>query len=236
MPLAVLAIIAGYAIGSIPVAQLVAKYRRNIDLRDVGSGNVGASNVWQSVDRWLVIPVGLAQIAQGALAVLLARVLGGGDGVQALAGIAAVLAHDWNPWLGFAGGRGIGQTIGVLLAISWQSAGVFAVVSLIGVVTGAIPQFVALALFAAPFGEVFRGDSAAVAWCGLALALIAMTKRLLANGRPGIEARRPDVWLYRLAYDRDIYDRDEWIRRGVADETMSPVRPERRTEVSLPRT
>jgi glycerol-3-phosphate acyltransferase PlsY len=168
------------------------------------------------VERWMVAPVGLAQIAQGGVAVLLARLLGQGDGVQALCGIAAVVAHDWNPWLQFSGGRGIGQTIGVLLALSWQSAGVFAVVSLIGVVVGWIPQFVALALFCAPFGEVFFGDSAAAAWCGLALAIIAMIKRVLGNGRPDVLATRPDVWLYRLVYDRDIRDRDAWVKRGLS--------------------
>ncbi len=216
MPLALLAIIVGYAIGSIPVAHLVARYTKNLDLRDVGSGNVGASNVWQSVERWLVIPVGLAQIAQGALAVLFARLLDQGDGVQVLSGIAAVVAHDWNPWLKFSGGRGIGQTIGVLLVLSWESAGVFAVVSLVGVLVGMIPQFVALALFAAPFGEAFFGESAAVAWGGLALAIIAMIKRVLGNGRPDVLARRPDVWLYRLVYDRDIRDRDAWVKRGLS--------------------
>ena len=216
MPLALIAIVAGYAIGSIPIAHLVARYTRNLDLRDVGSGNVGASNVWQSVERWLVVPVGLTQIAQGAAAVLLARLLDQGDGVQVLSGIAAVVAHDWNPWLQFSGGRGIGQTIGVLLALSWESAGVFAVVSLVGVLAGMIPQFVALALFAAPFGEAFFGESVIIALGGLALAIIAMMKRVLGNGRPDVLAPRPDVWLYRLVYDRDIRDRNAWVTRGLS--------------------
>lgn len=216
MPLALMTIVAGYAIGSIPVAQLVARYTKDLDLRDVGSGNVGASNVWQSVERWLVVPVGLAQIAQGAAAVLLARLLDQGDGVQVLSGVAAVVAHDWNPWLQFSGGRGIGQTIGVLLALSWQSASVFAVVSLIGVLVGMIPQFIALALFAAPYGEAFFGESATVALGGLLLAFIAMIKRILSNGRPDALAPRPEVWLYRLVYDRDIRDRDAWVKRGLS--------------------
>jgi glycerol-3-phosphate acyltransferase PlsY len=227
MPLAFVAVVLGYALGSIPIAQLVARYTKDVDLREVGSGNVGASNVWQSAERWLAIPVGLAQIAQGALAVLLAQLLGQGDGVQALSGLAAVVAHDWNAWLGFSGGRGIGQSIGVLLALTWQSAGVFAAVSLIGVVVGWIPQFVALALFAAPFGEAFFGDSAAAAWGAFGLAIVAMVKRLLGNGRPGIEARRPDVWINRLVYDRDIVDRDQWVRRGlsrIADEEKTAGR------------
>ena len=165
---AVAALILAYAIGSIPVAQLVARYTKDVDLRDVGSGNVGASNIWQSVSKWMTIPVGLAQIAQGLVAVLIAKLFGAGDGVQALCGILAVVAHDWNPWLGFTGGRGIAQTIGVMLALSWQSLGVFTLVSLAGVLTGWIPQFVIIALFAAPYGAVVAGQSAATAWGCLA--------------------------------------------------------------------
>ncbi len=216
------AIVAGsYLLGSVPVAQLVARYTKGLDLRDVGSGNVGASNVWQSVERWLVVPVGLAQIAQGLAGVVVARLAGQGAGVQAAAGIAAVLAHDWNPWLGFTGGRGIGQTIGVLLGLSWPSLAVFIVVSLVGVALGWIPQFIAVALFAAPFGEIFFGDEAAAAWGALVLAAIAMAKRVLANARPGPELPRPGVWVTRLIYDRDTLDRDAWIRRGL------PRRPSR---------
>lgn len=209
-------LIAAYLLGSIPVAHLVARYTKGLDLRDVGSGNVGASNLWQSVERWMVIPVGVAQIAQGLLAVLIARLAGQSDGIQALCGIASVVANDWNPWLSFTGGRGIGQTIGVLLGLSWPSLGVFTAVSLVGVLIGGIPQFVALALFAAPFGEVFFGDSVAVAWGGFALAVIAMIKRLLANGQPGADQPRPDVYLNRLVYDRDIRERNSWIRRGLS--------------------
>ena len=157
----------------------------------------------------------MLQIAQGLVAVMLARLLGAGDGGQALAGIAAVVAHDWNPWMGFSGGRGIGQTIGVLLALSWQSLAVFSVVSLVGVLVGWIPQFVAIALFAAPFGEVFFGDSAAAAWAGFALAVIALVKRLLGNARPAAHEPQPEVWVNRVVYDRDIRGRDAWVRRGL---------------------
>lgn len=210
-----IAVVLGYAIGSIPVPQLVARFTKGVDLRNVGSGNVGASNVFQSVDRWMVIPVGVLQIAQGFAAVMLARLLDAGDGAEALAGIAAVVAHDWNPWLSFSGGRGIGQTIGVLLALSWQSLAVFTVVSLIGVLVGWIPQFVAIALFAAPFGEAFFGDSAAAAWAGLALAAIALVKRVLGNARPDPHEPQPEVWVNRLVYDRDVPGRDAWVRRGL---------------------
>ena len=66
-------IAASYVLGTIPVAWLTGRLAKSVDLRDYGSGNTGASNVWQSVSRALVVPVGLLQIAQGAAGVLLAR-------------------------------------------------------------------------------------------------------------------------------------------------------------------
>ena len=213
---AVSTIAIGYLLGSIPIAWLSGRILRGVDIRDVGSGNAGASNVWQSVSKALVVPVGLAQIAQGAAAVLLARSAGQGEALQAAAGIAAVIAHDWNPWLGFSGGRGIGQTIGVLLVLSWVALGLFVIVALIGVVTKAVPQFIALALVFTPAAALVSGQPAAiVAACG-ALAAIALLKRLLANGvAEGATQPRAVLWRNRLLFDRDIRDREAWVRRGL---------------------
>jgi glycerol-3-phosphate acyltransferase PlsY len=212
---AVASIAAGYGIGAIPVAYLAGRIAGGIDIREHGSGSAGASNVWQSVSRTLVVPVGLLQIAQGAGAVLLARALGHGEGVQALAGLAAVVAHDWNPLLGLRGGRGIGASIGVLGALSPLALVVFIGVALAGVVLRAIPQGVALALFAAPLGGVAAGDSAAAVSACVALAAVAMVKRLFANAPPDAGAERAAVYRNRLLYDRDIRDRDAWVRRNT---------------------
>ena len=206
----------GYLIGSIPIAWLSGRILRGVDIRDVGSGNAGASNVWQSVSKALVVPVGLAQIAQGAAAVLLARSAGQGEAVQAAAGIAAVIAHDWNPWLGLSGGRGIGQTIGVLLVLSWVALGLFVIIALIGVVTKAVPQFIALALVLTPAAALVSGQPAAIVPACGALAAIALLKRLLANGvAEGATQSRAALWRNRLLFDRDIRDREAWVRRGL---------------------
>jgi glycerol-3-phosphate acyltransferase PlsY len=205
------AIAVAYAIGSVPVAYLAGRLT-GVDLRERGSENPGASNVWQSAARWLVVPVGLAQIGQGAGAVAVAWTLDQGDGVQAVCGVAAVLANDWNPWLRFEGGRGIGATIGVLLMLSPVALAVFIAIALLGVVWRAIPQGVALALLATPLAAALVGAPApAVAACAV-LAAIALVKRLLANGAPAASAGR-DVWVNRLLLDRDIRDRDAWVRR-----------------------
>jgi glycerol-3-phosphate acyltransferase PlsY len=220
---AAVTIIAAYLIGSVPVPYLTGRLTKGVDIRELGSGNVGASNIWQSVSKALVVPVGLAQIAQGLAGVLIARAAGQGDGVQAAAGIAVLVANDWNPWLRFAGGRGVGQTIGVLLALAPWALGAFIVVSLAGVAIKAIPQFVALALIATPFAAAIAGQPPAVIAGCAALAAIAMLKRMLANGAPDASCARPGVWLVRLVYDRDLRDREAWVRRGL--DTSRPVRP-----------
>lgn len=215
-------IAASYLIGSIPVAYLAGRLTKGVDIRQLGSGNTGASNVWQSVSKALVVPVGLAQIAQGLAAVLVARAAGQGDGVQAAAGVAAIIANDWNPWLRFAGGRGVGQTIGMLLALAPWALAAFVAVSLAGVALRAIPQLIALALIATPIAAAIAGQPGAAVACA-ALAAIAMAKRVLANGAPEPDCARPEVWLIRLVYDRDIRDRDAWVRRGLAGGAAPPA-------------
>lgn len=205
----------GYLIGSIPVAWLTGRFAHDVDIREVGSGNAGASNVWQSVSKTLVVPVGLVQISQGAAAVLIARAAGQPDAVQIAAGIATVIAHDWNPWLGFKGGRGIGQTIGVLLIASPAALALFALVALIGVVLRAIPQFIALALVLTPAAAIVAGETGPVVFGCAALAALALVKRVLANGARKPGTTRSEAWRNRLLFDRDIREREQWVRRGL---------------------
>jgi len=210
------AVIAGYAIGCVPVAWLAGR-ARGIDIRERGSGNPGASNVWQTVSRALVVPVGLAQIGQGLAAVVVARAIGQDVAVQAMAGVAAVLANDWNPLLAFDGGRGVGASIGVLLGLTPVALGAFIVVALAGVLARAVPQGVLLALAVTPLAALAAGDGAAgVAGCA-ALVALAVAKRLLGNAAPDASAPRPEVWRNRLLYDRDIRDREAWVRRRAVD-------------------
>jgi glycerol-3-phosphate acyltransferase PlsY len=208
------AIAIAYLVGSVPVAYLAGRVTSGIDLREHGSGNVGASNVGESISRRLMIVVGVVQIAQGLVAVLVARAFDAGDGVQAACGVAAVLANDWNPWLRFAGGRGIGTTIGVLLALSPWALGAFVVIAVAGAVVRMVPQGMALALIATPIAAAVAGDGSAIIVCCALLAALALTKRVLANGAPDASAPRPDVWMWRMLLDRDVRDRDAWVRRG----------------------
>src|SRR5829696_4375009 len=98
--------VAGYLLGSIPVAWLIARILLGIDLRTVGSGNVGVMNTAISVHRWAGLVVLLAEVGKGVGAVLLARQVGGGDIGVGVAALAAFIGTRWPVWLRFHGGRG----------------------------------------------------------------------------------------------------------------------------------
>lgn len=106
------AILIGYALGSLPIGYLVAQRARGVDLRQVGSGNVGAANVYRTTGLAIAIAVMLADIGKGALAVL----LGGAHPVAA--GVAAVVGHVYPIWLRFRGGKGVATASGVFALLA----------------------------------------------------------------------------------------------------------------------
>lgn len=214
MLLAIAALVMAYAIGSLPVPYIAGRLLRGVDIREHGSGNVGASNVSASVSRVLLVPVGIAQIAQGCAGVLIARVLDQNAGVQVAGGLAAVAAHNWNPWLGFQGGRGVGPAIGVMLALSLPVLACFALIATAGAVTRRVPEFMLAAILSMPITAFAAGTDAAITAGFSSLALLLVLKRLMANSAPEAGPRR--VWLNRLVYDRDVRDRSAWLRRDGA--------------------
>ncbi len=219
MEMALLIILAAYLIGSIPVAYLAGRALKGIDIRQYGSANVGASNVYQSVARWAVVPVGVAQIGQAMAGIGLAKGLDQELGVQVLAGLAVLLGAAWSVFLVFSGGRGIATSIGFMLMFTPATLVVFTVVSLLGVAARSIPLAVGLGIAVAPLSAlVFEGPGAIAAGC-LGMAGIVFMKRLVANrgGSPaGLEWR--EVMLNRLLFDRDVRDRDTWVRRGLEED------------------
>lgn len=109
------AILIGYAVGSLPIGYLVAQKRGGgIDLRRVGSGNVGATNVYRTAGLATAIAVMIADIGKGAAAVLIA---GGGTNAVA-AGVAAVVGHIYPIWLRFKGGKGVATASGVFAVLT----------------------------------------------------------------------------------------------------------------------
>ena len=116
MPL--IAIIAAYAIGSIPFALILARRWGTRDLRRIGSGNLGAANVWRATGATAGILVALLDIAKGAAGVVVAERLDGGAAGPAAAGVAAVVGHIYPVWLGFRGGKGVATSCGVFAVLT----------------------------------------------------------------------------------------------------------------------
>ena len=108
-----------YLVGSIPTAYLFVKQAKGIDIRTVGSGNVGATNAMRTAGRGIGALVFLVDVLKGVAAVLVVpRVVVGGavtPGVVPWCGLAAVVGHNFPCFLGFRGGKGVATTIGVLL-------------------------------------------------------------------------------------------------------------------------
>ena len=114
-PLAIaIALIAGYLLGSIPTAYLVGRFKEGIDIRTVGSRNMGAMNSFYRLGFLSGVIVLLVDMGKGAAAVLIARLLGTPDLVEMLAGAMAVVGHNWPVWLKFKGGKGGATVIGVI--------------------------------------------------------------------------------------------------------------------------
>jgi len=126
-----IAIIIGYLLGSIPTAYLVTHLVKGKDIRQLGGGNVGGLNVLREVGRWPALAVGIVDVGKGAAAVAIAYwLLGVPQLFVLLAGLAAVVGHNWMVWLKFSGGKGMGATMGALAVILpvygyWQGMVIF---------------------------------------------------------------------------------------------------------------
>ena len=114
----VIAVIAAYAVGSIPFALLLARRWGTRDLRRIGSGNLGAANVWRAIGVTPGVLVAALDIGKGAVGVLLAEGLCGGATASALAGVAAVVGHIYPVWIGFRGGKGVATSCGVFAVLT----------------------------------------------------------------------------------------------------------------------
>jgi glycerol-3-phosphate acyltransferase PlsY len=122
------ALILSYLIGSIPFSQIVAKLVTGVDLRAVGSRNVGGNNLIANVGTgWGLLGGGL-DAAKGVAAMWLAHTLGVPYPWSLLSGLFAVAGHNWSPWLGFRGGKGIATGLGVLGFVSWPEAVIAALI------------------------------------------------------------------------------------------------------------
>ncbi len=112
------ALVVGYLLGSIPFGLLITRAFGLGDIRKTGSGNIGATNVLRTGNRWAAALTLICDAGKGAVAVIAANELGG-EFAAACAAIASFLGHLYPVWLDFKGGKGVATFVGVTLALSW---------------------------------------------------------------------------------------------------------------------
>ncbi len=116
-----LLIICAFIMGSIPVGMLVAK-AKGVDLKKVGSGNIGATNVLRSLGKGPAALTLLGDMLKGTLAVALGRYFGLGTFYEGIIGLSAILGHNFSVFLGFRGGKGVATSLGVFILYSPRTA------------------------------------------------------------------------------------------------------------------
>jgi glycerol-3-phosphate acyltransferase PlsY len=143
----ILAIVIGYLLGSIPFGLLLTRFAGTQDLRSIGSGSIGATNVLRTGRKGLAAATLLCDLLKGTAAVLIAGYFGGPDAAM-LAALAAFLGHLFPVWLNFKGGKGVAVYIGVLIGLFWPAAIVFCVLWL---ATAATSRYSSLSALVASF-------------------------------------------------------------------------------------
>jgi acyl phosphate:glycerol-3-phosphate acyltransferase len=111
----------GYLIGSVPFGIIITRTMNLGDLRQIGSGSIGATNVLRTGNKTAAALTLLLDGAKGAVAVLLARYVAGDDAAQ-IAALAAFIGHCYPVWLNFKGGKGVATCLGIMLALAWPIA------------------------------------------------------------------------------------------------------------------
>ena len=172
----VLALLLGYLLGAIPFGLLLTRMAGLGDVRSIGSGNIGATNVLRTGRMGLAAATLLLDAAKGAAAVLLARWLWPDQaGLAPLAGLAAFLGHLYPVWLKLRGGKGVATLIGVVAALHWPAAMIVAAVwilallltrySSVGGMAAAVAAPVAVIVFGrADLAPLFAGFALLVLW------------------------------------------------------------------------
>ena len=184
------AFVIGYLLGSIPFGLLLTRVAGTADLRSIGSGNIGATNVLRTGRKGLAAATLLLDMLKGTVAVIIAGNLGGPNAAM-LAALGAFLGHLFPVWLKFRGGKGVAVYIGVLLGLFWPAAVVFCLVWLATAITSRYSSLSALVasvvtpLFLWWFGHAALASLFAV----LTLLLFYMHRENIKRLQAGTEGR-----------------------------------------------
>ena len=194
LPPALIGLALGYLLGSIPFGLFFTWTSGAGDVRNIGSGNIGATNVLRTGKKWAAVATLLCDGAKGAAAVLLARHFVA-LGAEVFAGLGAVLGHLFPVWLKFKGGKGVATFMGICLALYWP-AGLLVAGTWLGAAVvwriSSLSALIAIALSSAYFLLFHRGNYAALALL-LSLLIYFMhrdnIRRLMRGEEPRIGAK-----------------------------------------------
>ncbi|MFH1031009.1 MAG: glycerol-3-phosphate acyltransferase [Chloroflexota bacterium] len=218
----VLLLIGAYLLGAVPVAYIAARLYKGIDIRQYGSGNVGATNVIKSTNVWIGTLVIILDLVKGVAMVWVAKLLDMGIASQTAIGVAAVIGHNWSVFLGFNGGRGLLITLGLAAflpimnnLIPWGLL-VLTVIAVTGLfVTHDTALGVLLGVISLPLVTWWTGQPMALTLGFLAMLIIMVIRRLTApSSRFGESVSRAELMMNRFLFDRDIRDRKTWLSRS----------------------
>ena len=184
------AFIIGYLLGSIPFGLILTRLAGTPDLRSIGSGNIGATNVLRTGRKGLAAATLICDALKGTIAVLIAGHYGGPDAAM-LAALGAFLGHLFPVWLGFKGGKGVAVYIGVLIGLFWPAAVLFCV---LWIATAAISRYSSLSALVASFVTPiflwwFGHLALAALFAVLTLLLFYMHRANIARLQAGTEGR-----------------------------------------------
>ena len=185
-----LSLLLGYLLGSIPFGVLLTRAAGAGDLRTIGSGNIGATNVLRTGRKGLAALTLLLDMLKGTAAVLIAQRLFPGNGE--IAAIGALLGHLYPVWLRFNGGKGVATLFGIMLALHWPSGLVYAAVWLgvLGVTRYSSLAGIAAALLAPVSAALLGRFDLALLYLGFGLLVLwkhrANVERLLAGAEPRV--------------------------------------------------
>ncbi len=206
-------VVLAYLLGSIPTAYVIARLARGIDLRQVGSGNVGGSNVYEHVGLWALLVVGAVDIGKALVPTALALGLGYGWGIAGATGLAAMMGHSWSLYLRFTGGRGIGPMTGLMLVLAPVEFLFTVILFGLGILLRKDSSVGLTGVLIIPAAAWVLGRPPEVILTGVGIIALILLKRILAND--GLPPNREVFWC-RLLLDRDILDREAWIHRQGA--------------------
>ncbi|MEJ5021883.1 glycerol-3-phosphate 1-O-acyltransferase PlsY [Ochrobactrum vermis] len=183
------ALVFGYFLGSIPFGLILTRFAGLGDVRSIGSGNIGATNVLRTGNKKLAAATLIFDMLKGTVAVLVASRYGPDAAIGA--GFGAFIGHLFPVWIGFKGGKGVATYLGVLIGLAWPGALVFAAV---WIVTALLTRYSSLAALIAsivvPIGLYFRGYPAiAVLFAIMTIIVIVKHKANITRLLNGTESK-----------------------------------------------